>query len=519
MRNPLGVSTDPVTGEIVGGLAGLRELIRAKQEQAAQTDATTPSIEIKKDEPAKKSRRRNRSKNRKEVTDGFVLPVKTGDIVYGEVTNCDGRTDDVKLFATSDDKLYIYNRSLYPAQMDDYVRVAKRLLSNRCAFDRVEAGDISGYLNKAAKVAIDGDCLVYQDKYRIDSQSSEVMQMAQKVVREREAAAAATHDDKPVEPKVVAHDEVVEKVDANPSNLIDKVLAVQQVAKRVAGQGVIEPVDAMAIFLTLGQASTDLLEQTTGVDKVQADSVVDQLRRMRALGDQQPDGTYAMLIDRLDDLGKDVSYTLQSQADNFRAAVHTETVRGKKLVYDLDELFMVKAADEYLEQLAEFCRATPSRRVKRLFSGDSKVIKASEVLQAVSADHDCNALNTADYELFHQYVTKYMLAAGWLVANHSDGFPWLQFQVADTIGLTVDTLRYLMTNLGWVTAIYTNECLDSLACQIERLDVPDVHGAAGLKRILLTKLQLAKAELTEMEAKDVDDSQLPLIADDQKEVK
>ena len=45
---------------------------------------------------------------------------------------------------------------------------------------------------------------------------------------------------------------------------------------------------------------------------------------MHALGYVRADGTYPILINKLSDLGKDVSYTLASEADNFRSVVHYE---------------------------------------------------------------------------------------------------------------------------------------------------------------------------------------------------
>ena len=207
----------------------------------------------------------------------------------------------------------------------------------------------------------------------------------------------------------------------------------------------------------VGKVSSAILADLLDIDEAAADDYIDRLRLMHALGYVRADGTYPILINKLSDLGKDVSYTLASEADNFRSVVHYEVVRGKKLVYDLDQVFMLKLADEYIQQVAEYCRATNSSDIKRLFDSATGEVKLSEVLQTISGDDTHEALNTSEYDLFHRYVTKYMIAAGWVSPNPTDGFPWLQLQVANTNGLTIDTMRYISSNLSWISCIYTDQ--------------------------------------------------------------
>lgn len=516
------VVADVASGEIVGGLSGLRELIRAKQTQLSRPEATDEVVNATRDietkPPATSRKKRRRGKRNKDRTAAKAeikqsqldLPFQSADIVYGEIMSSDAankdRVADARLYVALANRLYIYTKSVYPHQADDYCRLASRMLNGDDIFATIKAGKVQLFINLQADLTIgDNNELIYQGVYRIAAADPLARSAAVRLLQWRNQPEAddeiigaynfyadAGSGDKKIDK--ATKEEIMDK-----HEVIDKVLQVQQVAKRTNEQGKITPVDAMEVFLTLGEATTKLLQKVLNADKLTADSLVDQLRLMHALGEQQENKTYPILINGLSDLGSDVGYTLQSQVDNFRSAVHQETVRGKKLVYDLDELFMVKAADEYVEQLAAFCRASSSRWLKKLWSRDGDVVKVSTILQTISADNAMGGLNVADYQLFHQYVTQYMLSAGWLIDNPTDGYPWLQFQVEHTNGLKIDTMRYLLTNLNWICSVYNRESLASLSRQIAKLDVPtDMMGAGHLRDSLVKSLDKALAQLDEI---------------------
>ena len=275
--------------------------------------------------------------------------------------------------------------------------------------------------------------------------------------------------------------------------LVDKISAVQKVAKRIV-DGNLNPRDAMEVILTVGEASTDLLCRLLPVEAEKVESTMDQLRLMHALGYPNDDGTYPILIDSIDKLVTSADFDSEAQKRNYGSVVHSEKVGQSILVYDLDEMFMVKVADEFIEQLAAFCRATPSPRVKQLFR-DNDTVKASQVLQLVS-DDDEGGLNVADYDLYHSYVTKYMLAADWLIDNPTDGYPWAQFQVKNTMGLTIDAIRYLVVNINWLVSIFKPEQLKSLLSQVNNLNLNgDATGEAlrkALNNLLVPYLPVEK---------------------------
>ena len=160
---------------------------------------------------------------------------------------------------------------------------------------------------------------------------------------------------------------------------------------------------------------------------------------------------------------------------------------------------MLKLADEYIQQVAEYCRATNSSDIKRLFDSATGEVKLSEVLQTISGDDAHEALNTSEYDLFHRYVTNYMIAAGWVSPNPTDGFPWLQLQVANTNGLTIDTMRYISSNLSWISCIYTDDILLSLAKQLSDVTVPAIHGGYSLQQILCGEIRQRVAMLNREE--------------------
>ena len=615
------VAYNPATGEVVGGLAGLREIIRMKNEimngnTSESTDEKATAGQLSAgagDDQAsgvttnKSKRRRNRRRRRNNTSDDasasqtgqpnsdnkndspvsddeWQLPIDRQQIVYGEIIKKDAEIDDVRLFVSSDDKLYVYTSALYPDNVDEYKKAAAKLLSSQATFAMGRVAKVQLFINKQARLTVGQDSLVYLDEYRIDSSNERVFAMAKKLLNNQQTddqptksdqsgdktnEVASADDGQPNEQSVdepaptaivtkvfhfgetagdikeIAPEQFnkptkdaksnqrneadkssdnqatkpttnntkpVQKPTADNKNSSDKetdtdvsarVLKALKLAKQIA-KDLNDNKDVkinriMEVILLVGKVSSAILADLLDTDEAAADDYIDRLRLMHALGYVRADGTYPILINKLSDLGKDVSYTLASEADNFRSVVHYEVVRGKKLVYDLDQVFMLKLADEYIQQVAEYCRATNSSDIKRLFDSATGEVKLSEVLQTISGDDTHEALNTSEYDLFHRYVTKYMIAAGWVSPNPTDGFPWLQLQVASTNGLTIDTMRYISSNLSWISCIYTDDILLSLAKQLSDVTVPAIHGGYSLQQILCGEIRQRVAILNREE--------------------
>lgn len=615
------VAYNPATGEVVGGLAGLREIIRMKNEimngntsestdekaTAGQSSAGAGDDQASGVTTNKSKRRRNRRRRRNNTSDDvstsqtgqpnsgnkndspvsddeWQLPIDRQQIVYGEIIKKDTEIDDVRLFVSSDDKLYVYTSALYPDDADEYKKAAAKLLSSQATFAMGRVAKVQLFINKQAHLTVGQDSLVYLGEYRIDSSNERVFAMAKKLLNNQQTddqptksdqsgdktnEVASADDGQPNEQSVdePAPTAIVTKVfhfgetagdikeiapeqfnkptkdaKSNQRNEADKssdnevtkqttnntkpvqkpttdnknssdketgadvsarVLKALKLAKQIA-KDLNDNKDVkinriMEVILLVGKVSSAILADLLDTDEAAADDYIDRLRLMHALGYVRADGTYPILINKLSDLGKDVSYTLASEADNFRSVVHYEVVRGKKLVYDLDQVFMLKLADEYIQQVAEYCRATNSSDIKRLFDSATGEVKLSEVLQTISGDDAHEALNTSEYDLFHRYVTKYMIAAGWVSPNPTDGFPWLQLQVANTNGLTIDTMRYISSNLSWISCIYTDDILLSLAKQLSDVTVPAIHGGYSLQQILCGEIRQRVAMLNREE--------------------
>ena len=591
---------DPATGEVVGGLAGLRELIRLKQTLSAsdadgQTDGN-PSADTPDDGKtgetatsakvgvARKRRRRRRRNNEasSRTNDGvqggnqpddpdndqWQLPIDRQQIIYGEIIKKDAMVDDVRLFVSSDDKLYVYTAALYPDNADEYKRAAARLLNSQSTFAMACVAGVQLFVNKRAHLTVGQGSLIYLDEYRIDSSNERVFAMAKKLLDDQrvnnqsiktprtsnddtsdkqstdmsETTSTVTkvfhlgdiagdarkakpdrsntqlstddesndqHGDgssravhmsvgKSAQKKSGSNQPVKPTKDVS-GRILKALKLAKQAAKEIANGDNVEISHIMEIILLVGKVSSDALAELLSIDEATADDYIDQLRLMHALGFARADGTYPILISSLDELGKDVSYTLASEADNFRSVVHYEIVRGKKLVYDLDQVFMLKLADEYIQCVAEYCRAASSSDIEQLFDQATSEVRLSTVLQVVSGDKTHESLNTAEYDLFHRYVTKYMIAAGWVSPNPTDGFPWVQLQVPGTNGLAVDTMRYISANLSWISCVYTDNIMLSLAKQLSEVATPTVHGGYSLQQILCGEIRQRLATLDQEE--------------------
>ena len=576
------VAFDPSTGEVVGGLAGLRELIRIKKEQeenGGNLPQNLPTVSEQKKEQVvesqtvpnkqpsdatKSKRKRSRRKKKSETNaqtnaTGFKLPIRVEQVVYAEVAKVFG-ISDVKIYVVDDGRLFIYTRAVFAEHSVEYCKQATKMLTDAKRFMMAKVGDVQLFIARQTKLTVAEDSLIYAGKYRIDSCNERVFAMAKQMLSDN----VDDTDEPSVEQVVNAKTRVYQlgskqgkefemtlerekksaqqaeksksksekqesKIEIDSKKLIETIAKVQQIATKVAKSEQVDLEPMMEVFLLTNEASVDVLVKLVGIEPEVAESVVDGLRRMHALGVRRDDGTYPILIKSVRELGDDVSYTLQSTMDNYRSVVKVEDVRGKKLVYDLDEMALVIAADEYITCLANYCRLSRDARLRQLFDEADDKVLASEVLQIVSADEDRNALNTAEYDLFHSCVTKYMLAAGWVMGNPTDGYPWVQLNVEKTFGLDLDTLRYIQANLDWIKSIYTMNNLRSLRAQVMRLSMPNKLGAQALQADLASRLSqiigdaddwqgevkvLADddklAELEDVESLVIDDDQLTI---------
>jgi len=434
------------TGGVGAGLDGLRELIRIKKEILAQNGEPEASRSSADDQPTKKARKRSRGRKNKQPTETvapesveFRLPFEAGDIVYGEVVGKPKLTD-VRLYVKQDGKVLIYDHNIFPDQDEEYLQHAGKLLNDhRDHFRSITVGDITVYLANNANLLPKNGELIYGDKYKIVCRNDEVLEAIIKVLT-------------PEAPKSDLS-----------ADLVRKVLLVQEVAKKVASTGQVQPADVMNVFLAMGEASDRLAQKVLGVSLPTIERVTDHLRARRAIDEPDSDGKYPILIQDIAELEQAETLSSEEQINYFCQAVHSETVRGKKLLYDLAELPSVKMADNYVRAVASFCRASTDVKLRHLFSEADELVQVSEVLQLVSADGSVSSNDLASQELFQNYVTKYMLVAEYPIDSVGGGFPWFQFQISRTDRLKLDTLRYLMANISWISCIYTNTELGRLA--------------------------------------------------------
>lgn len=527
------VTVDPANGDLVGGLAGLRELIRAKQSQdkandsAAKADAgvTNTTVAPVPNAISEQNGGENGKDSRNDKSmDSAKLPVKTSDIVYAEMTMAD---DSMRVFASQDDKLFLHVWTTETGRGAAYIQAAKRLLSNQRAFAVIKANGAKLFLNRRAEVQLADDGLVYRNKYKIVCRDKQACDAVAKLLNQGQVESAkpaakqdkhavASKADQPKhesktnelqqgeQPRKEARadqtpvDELTRfadiktaeteatKADVSPEVMLDKISDMLALAHK-AKSGEWTAADSMKVFLAIGQASSEVLKRTMHLSDAVIYATLDELRRMRALGVPAVDGTYPILIDNVDKLGRDAGYTLLSSQDNFCEVVKKETTRGKQLVYDLAELPTLQAADEYVSAVARYCSVTNSAAVAKLFDGDAKIVRVSEVLKAVNGDgakDDSNLIYVGDYDQFHGYVTKYILAAGWLINGDqvADSVLWAQFAGYGTDGLEADTYRYLLTNLPWISAIYSSDVLTDWADYLDvQKDDPSPLAAEAMR--------------------------------------
>lgn len=484
MDDSIGVTTGGIAATttktgVSSGLDGLRELIKIKQEIARKSALKQTSDG---DDVAKRSRKRGRKNSRNDDTTKRAvrvplpgktqLPFKPQDIVYGELIDADNQLE-AKLYVEQSGKLLIYSKQLYQDPVD-YVHTAQAMLMAREDFLTNSIGKWTVFINKNKPLLVENGSLTYLDKYQIISSNERILNVATDMIinHTNQADSDKVADQacvaKAKQPTEHPINNVKSRDLSEEMEVVEKILAVQKVAYRMF-ENEATPRDLMEVFLIVQVASVDLATRILGLEQDLAVVLIDQLRRMHALGHCRKDETYPILINSIDQLDDSTFCSPESQADNFRSAVHVEFVKGKKLVYDLNELFMVKVGDEYIEQLAKYCRSSQDRRIVRLFNAAEGKVLASDVLKAVSGDDEPDFSNVAEYDLFHSYVTKYMLSANWLIDNPSDGFPWVQFGVDNTKGLAIDTLRYMLVNIYWIRAIYSEQALASLVAQVKEL--------------------------------------------------
>lgn len=559
------VTMDPKTGEIVGGLRGLHDLIRMKQEKSV----------LKKQTNDETSERLTTKQNNKSEAFG----IKANQVVYAETKRVGGQIVDILLYAMRDDGvIYTFTPQLFGDKQSEFCRDVNRMLrANDKMFMTTRHDELKIYIHKDMPITAGASALVYNNKYELMSSSGSVYQKVKEclsqsestvstkntetapknvrnedsaksnqssdsgtnggskkgestkavkaVVKDKNGSAEAKakkvndkakpgkvanskeEDKKPDKkadydnmakkdenttsgraesagktPEIIINldklrevneslrssDNDKKEADKIDVNVVKTVLDVHKIVKAAGDNPTLS--DVVKTVLLLHQADGTVIKTLFGLDDARTAEIIDELRRMRALGGVQDDGSYRILIDSVKQLGKDAEYTLMSSADNYRAVVQKVPVRGRYLVYDLDELRTVQVAEEFTNAVANFCAASNSHLINHLFDNSVELdIPVSQVLQTISADEAAGGYNTGDYELFNAYVTRYMLAAGWMADDN--GYPWFMFDVDKTNGLVNDILKYLMVNLPWIKAIYSPEVIEIMLVNLTKLDV------------------------------------------------
>ena len=136
---------------------------------------------------------------------------------------------------------------------------------------------------------------------------------------DNQATKPTTNNTKPVQKPTADNKNSRDKeTDTDVSARVLKALKLaKQIAKDLNDNKDVKINRIMEVILLVGKVSSAILADLLDTDEAAADDYIDRLRLMHALGYVRADGTYPILINKLSDLGKDVSYTLASEADNF----------------------------------------------------------------------------------------------------------------------------------------------------------------------------------------------------------
>lgn len=447
-----GMTAGPVIGggaasskDIVDGLDGLRLLIERRQNEV-------------------KTNEQNVAQSSPTLTEKDTILAITG--------------KRPKVYVLEDDKLRVYNSESVNGDTDKLNAAVNRLDFSKFLIRRNRA--VAGQrmlVNKsmADELSIVSGGVVYRDYLlKLNTSATEVVKM---MLAQQPKKMKATHGEA-VPCKVDNEDsarsgamtQYNNKAEANTRSnseaaaLLDKVASIKKIVDRTA-KSEVTPRDAMELFLVMGQASTKVLEDILDLNEEQADSIIDSLRRMGGIGERKADDAYPILISKIDKL-VDSDDPRRSQV-SFCAAVHREEISGVVIAYDLDEVSRIDWADEFVRCMADYVRASQNPRIRKLFTGDNKQVKLSRILKSLSADNE--RVDFPGLNRFNEIVLANVLTKSMVSANPTDGFPWVSYQVIATDNLKENTLRYLITNVEWTSAVLSIEQLESLARQIANM--------------------------------------------------
>lgn len=498
------VQRDPKTGELVGNLKGLRELMRVKEEtEVAKTDR-------------RKGRRRNRKNDRTKSTnqatqrDGkptipeavdqddksavkadtprdneqgakptkatktaetdesakLQLPqIDTKSVLYAEV-ELDEKQQSKHIMFYLDDagQVVVYKDILFAGERRTKFlnTVYNQLESSADLFPRGTYDGTKVYVNTNQKIVLGYSSLIYDDHFQLKSSSAELYNYVRQI-KSTSHTAGDKHSAK--------------KSDKSLRLTIEQSIKLSQIIGK-DNYSIDNVVEAIGI---LGEASTELLMQLYGTgdhmaDKMTISDVICELRMDQILGAQTADGKYEVL--RTDSKALDEGRRRRNQhpRESFLSIIRPTKASNKLIIYDLATLDNPKPADEFMVRLAKLCDKTDNTRIRALFANKSTItVNASQILSAISSDSD-GFKSIDDYAEFHNIITKYMLSSGW-----ASYFPALLANTEGIQYLAVDLIRYALANQVWIKSIYDQDVITMMTNGFLELPITNVSTAKPLK--------------------------------------
>lgn len=483
-NNEGNIQKDPETGELIGNLKGLRELMRAKEEtEVAKTDHRKNRRRNRKnslDKPAANEPKRGEQANDPQAnqerkssepkpTDTALPAIDAKQILYAEVELDDKKQPHHIMFYLSDqDQVVTYKDILFAGEKRTKFlnSVYARLESSADHFPRGIYDRVKVYISTNPKITLGYSSLIYDDHFQLKSSTADIFSYIKQI----------KNDVQPNEP--------VKDATANnrqPYLTVDQSVELAQIIghQNFSMDNVIKAIDI------LGEASDELLIKlyNTGNrenDAMNISRIICELRMDQILGAANSDGKYEILRTDAKALGEGQRRRQRHPRESFLSIIRPVKARGKLIIYDLATLDDPKPADEFMTRLAKLCNQSTSAEIKTLFSDKSSItVNASQVLAAIS--NDTQELNAIDgYSKFHNIVSKYMLASGW--ANY---FPALLSDIKDIQFLAADLMRYALTNRVWIQPIYTPEMIAIMINAFQDLDVTGVPGIKPLLQALI----------------------------------
>lgn len=498
------VQRDPKTGELVGNLKGLRELMRAKEEtEVAKTDrrkgrrrnhkndktkstnkATQrdgkPTIPeavdqddksaVKADTPRDNEQGAKPTKATKTAeTDESAklqLPqIDTKSVLYAEV-ELDEKQQPKHIMFYLDDagQVVVYKDILFAGERRTKFlgTVYNQLESSADLFPRGTYDDIKVYVNTNQKIVLGYSSLIYDDHFQLKPSSAELYNYVRQI-KSTSHTAGDKHSAK--------------KSDKSLRLTIEQSIKLSQIIGK-DNYSIDNVVKAIGI---LGEASTELLMQLYGTGDHMADEmtigdVICELRMDQILGAQTADGKYEVL--RTDSKALDEGRRRRNQhpRESFLSIIRPAKASNKLIIYDLATLDNPKPADEFMVRLAKLCDKTDNARIRALFANKSTItVNASQILSAISNDSD-GFKSVDDYAEFHNIITKYMLSSGW-----ASYFPALLANTEGIQYLAVDLIRYALANQVWIKSIYDQDVITMMTNGFLELPITNVSTAKPLK--------------------------------------